>query len=201
MTQIKPMGDRIVVQADELENTTKSGIVLTGSADRTTDTGTVIAVGAEATEFTAGDRVLFVKNTGKEIDVDGDKLTVLTTTEVIGKVNTELEAIRDVIVCCDAEFGDQQTNAGIIIKSNIKESQGITSRWMRVHKVGTDIDYLQPGDWVLVEYGRWTEGFEVDGIEDAYRVDPKGCMAVSDVKPDTVYYNSDVATAQKLSRV
>lgn len=196
---LKPMGDRIVVRADELENTTKSGIVLTGSADRTTDTGTVIAVGPEATEFAAGDRVLFVKNTGKEINIEDDVLTVLNTEEVIGTVNTELEAIRDVIVCCDAEFGDQQTSAGIIIKSNIKESQGITSRWMRVHKVGTDIDFLQPGDWVLVEYGRWTEGFEVDGIEEAYRVDPKGCMAVSDEKPDTLYYNSDVVASEKRS--
>lgn len=198
---LRPMGDRIVVRADELENTTKSGIVLTGSADRTTDTGTVIAVGPEATEFTVNDRVLFVKNTGKEINIDDDTFTVLNTEEVIGTVNNELEAIRDVIVCCDAEFGDQQTSAGIIIKSNIKESQGITSRWMRVHKVGTNIDFLQPGDWVLVEYGRWTEGFEVDGIEEAYRVDPKGCMAVSDEKPDTLYYNSDVVASEKRSLV
>lgn len=190
------MGDRIVVQADAAENTTKSGIVL-ATKDKTTDTGTVIAAGPKATEFAEGDRVLFVKGTGKSIKLDGTEYTVLETAEIIGKVNAELEPVRNVIVCTDADFGDQVTQAGIVIKSNLKESQGITSRWMRVYKVGPKVDFIAPGEWVLVEYGRWTEAFEADNHDEAYRVDPKGCMAVSDEKPEAFYYNSDVVTAEK----
>lgn len=196
---IKPMGDRIIVQAD-LENNTTAGGIFIAKKETTTNTGTVLAAGPDATEFTEGDRVIFVKNAGKTVTHEDAELTVLEIAEVIGVVNDTLQSVRDVIVCTGADFGDQQTAGGIIIKSNIKESQGITSRWMQVYNVGPDIDFLQPGDWVLVEYGRWTEGFAVDGHDEAYRVDPKGCMAVSDTKPETLYYNSDTVTADRLQR-
>lgn len=192
------MGDRIVVKADAAEQQTESGLFIATKLNAVTDTGTVIAVGPEAVEFAEGNKVLFVKNTGNELKIDNQKYTVLNTEEVVGIINDNtLFPIRDIVVCADAEFGDQQTKAGIIIKSNIKESQGITARWMRVHKVGPDIDFIQPDEWVLVEYGRWTESFKVDGIEKAYRVDPKGCLAVTDQKPETLYYNSDVIASEK----
>lgn len=192
------MGDRIVVKADAAEQQTASGLFIATKVGAVTDTGTVIAVGPEATEFTKGDKVLFVKNTGNELKLDNEQLTVLATEEVIGIIKEgDLVAVRDRVVCADADFGDQQTKAGIIIKSNIKESQGITSRWMRVHKVGPEIDFISPGEWVLVEYGRWTESFKIDGIEKAYRVDPMGCLAASLEKPQTLYYNSDVIASEK----
>jgi co-chaperonin GroES (HSP10) len=117
-----------------------------------------------------------------------------------------IEPTRDNIICVDADFGDQTTAGGIIIKSNIKLSQGISSRWMQVFAVGPEIDSISAGDWVLVEYGRWTEEFSIsddrlpEGKALAWKVDPKGCMAVSSEKPETLYYNSAVVTADRLTR-
>lgn len=199
--EIKPLGNRIVVKPDDFQDTTASGIVIAGATDRVTDTGAVVAVGPEVSGISANDQILFVKNTGAEIQLDGETYVTLTVEEVVGLINQSLEPVEDVIVCSDADFGDQQTKAGIIIKSNLNESQGITSRWMRVHKVGPKVDVVSPGQWVLVEYGRWTNAFSADGVDKMYRVDPKGCMAVADEKPDTLYYNSDVVTADKKVRV
>jgi hypothetical protein len=59
---------------------------------------------------------------------------------------------------------------------------------MEVFDVGPEIDFLKPGQWVYVEYGRWTEGFKVkdDRLEEGqeiWKVDPAGCMLVADEKP------------------
>lgn len=115
----------------------------------------------------------------------------------------KIKAIRDHILCTHADFGDQTTKAGIVIKSNIDKSQGISSRWMQVFEVGPDIDWLTPGEWVLVEYGRWSNGLSVrderlaDGEGKVWKVDPAGCMAVADEKPDTLYYNDQVIPSNK----
>lgn len=117
----------------------------------------------------------------------------------------KIQAIRDHILCTDAEFGDQTTSGGILIKSTMGKSQGITSRWMKVFEVGPDIDWLKPGEWVLVEYGRWSNALTVrddrftDGQGEVWKVDPKGCMAVSDEKPDTLYYNDQTFQADRKS--
>lgn len=116
-----------------------------------------------------------------------------------------IRPIRDNILCINADFGDYVSDAGLIIKSNIKESQGITPRWMQVFAVGPDINWLQSGQWVLVEYGRWTESIEMqddrfdtdDNKMDVWKVDPKGCLAVADEKPNTFNYNSDVIASEK----
>ena len=102
---------------------------------------------------------------------------------------TRLKAYSDNILAINGDFGDQQTQSGIIIKSTIGKEEGVTPRWFEVFDVGPDIDWLTPGQWVYVEYGRWTEGFKVpdDRLEEGQKVwklDPKGCLAVTDEKPD-----------------
>ena len=97
----------------------------------------------------------------------------------------------DNIFCIEGDFGDKTTESGIIVKATIGKSEGVTPRWFKVFDVGPDIDYLKPGQWVYVEYGRWTEGFKVpqdDRLEPdqkIWKVDPNGCMLVSDEEPDT----------------
>jgi hypothetical protein len=103
------------------------------------------------------------------------------------------------IIGTDADFGDQVTAAGIIIKDNSKKSQGITPRWFRVHSVGDEVQDLEPDTWVLVAYGRWTESWKFEG-RDYWRLDPEGCLATSITKPETLYYNRNVATAERMTR-
>lgn len=117
----------------------------------------------------------------------------------------KLKPFGDNIICTDADFGDQTTQSGIILKSNVKQSQGITPRWFRVFAVGEEIDWLKPDQWVLVEYGRWTEGFDFDDDRNAeekrfWKIDPNACLATADEKPDTLYYNKEKVTADKLVR-
>jgi len=116
-----------------------------------------------------------------------------------------IKATGDNILCTDGDFGETVTKAGIIIKSTTGSSDGIVPRWFRVLSVGSDIDFLQEGNWVLVEYNRWTEGLDVEDDrlrerEKIWKVDPKACLAVSDEKPDAINIVSDAIFAPKKIR-
>ena len=93
---LKPLGDRLIVQAIEEEATTASGIVLPETAKEKPQKGKVIAVGDGAWDETGekrvpldvaeGDEVLYSKYGGTEIKVDGDDLLVLRESDVLAKV-------------------------------------------------------------------------------------------------------------------
>lgn len=114
----------------------------------------------------------------------------------------KLRAINDVILGINGEFGDHVTEAGIIVKSTSGKNEGITPRWFEILDVGPEIDWVQPGQWVYVEYGRWSEALTLkddrlpEGKGDIWRIDSKGCMLVSDERPDNQFnYNTDTAFA------
>ena len=93
---LKPLGDRLIVQAIEEEETTASGIVLPDTAKEKPQKGKVIAVGEGAwddegekrrpLDVAEGDEVLYSKYGGTEIQVDGDDLLVLRESDVLSKV-------------------------------------------------------------------------------------------------------------------
>ena len=90
---IRPIGDRIAVRPVAAEETTKSGIVLPGSAQETPHQGEVVAVGsgyvAQATgqriplEIKVGDKVVYGKHAGIEVKFDGEELVLLTENDVL----------------------------------------------------------------------------------------------------------------------
>ena len=93
--QLKPLGDRMVVEPKEKETTTASGLVLPDTASEKPQQGTVIAVGPgprdEDGEYIAmdvkeGDTVLFAKYAGTEIKVDGKKVLILKESDVLALV-------------------------------------------------------------------------------------------------------------------
>jgi len=105
-----------------------------------------------------------------------------------------VRAIRDNILCIDANFGEQQTKSGIVIQKTIGKDEGIHPRWFKVHSVGPEIDWCKQGDWLYVEYGRWTEGMDMtddsfdteNNIKTVWKVDPTACMLISETEPDSV---------------
>lgn len=113
----------------------------------------------------------------------------------------KLRAIRDTILAINGDFKDHVTESGIIVKSTAGKNEGITPRWFQVLEVGEDSQYLvSEGQWIYVEYGRWTEALELsdDRIEggkgDVWRIDPAGCLAVSDEAPENTFqFNKDTA--------
>jgi chaperonin GroES len=89
--QLKPLGDKVVVEVIDEPQTTASGIVLPDSAKEKSQRGTVVAVGSGklldsgervALEVKVGDTVVFAKYGGTEIDLDGKELMILSERDI-----------------------------------------------------------------------------------------------------------------------
>ncbi len=91
---IKPLADRVVVKLTEAEETTKSGIILTGSAKEKPQVSEVVAVGpggivdGNKVEMYVkpGDKVLTGKYSGTEVKVDGVEYTILRQEDILAIV-------------------------------------------------------------------------------------------------------------------
>ncbi len=91
---IKPLADRVVIQMTEAEETTKSGIILAGSAKEKPQVAVVTAVGpggvVDGKEVTmqvkVGDKVLISKYTGTEVKVDGAEYTIVRQNDILAIV-------------------------------------------------------------------------------------------------------------------
>jgi len=91
---IKPLGDRVVVKMTEMEETTKSGIVLPGTAKEKPQVAEIMAVGpggiVDGKEITmqvkVGDRVLISKYAGTEIKMDNVEYTILRQNDILAIV-------------------------------------------------------------------------------------------------------------------
>src|SRR6476661_7173684 len=94
--KLKPLGDRLIVQAVEEDETTASGIVLPDTAREKPQRGRVLAVGpgqrSEQTgelipmDVAVGDEVVFSKYGGTELRTGGEDLLILRQSDVLAKV-------------------------------------------------------------------------------------------------------------------
>lgn len=76
----------------------------------------------------------------------------------------DIEPLQDDILVVQMEQGDEVTKAGIIVLDDNGKTHGVRPRWCQVYKVGKKQKDIVPGQWVLVEHGRWTRGIPfVDG--------------------------------------
>jgi chaperonin GroES len=94
-TQLKPLGDRLVVKPTPREEMTKSGIVLPDTAKERPQEGTVLAAGPgrtlddgsrEAMEVTVGQKILFQKYAGTEFKLDDDELLILSQKDILAVI-------------------------------------------------------------------------------------------------------------------
>ena len=91
---IKPLADRVVIKMVEAQETTKSGIILAGSAKEKPQVAEVVAVGpggvVDGKEVTMylkpGDHVLMSKYAGTEVKIDGVEYTILRQDEILAIV-------------------------------------------------------------------------------------------------------------------
>lgn len=85
---------------------------------------------------------------------------------LVTRVKGSVRPIRNRVIVSGMEFGEQTTAGGIIISSDDGKDRGIKPRWGLVEAKGSENkDPYDIGDWILIEHGRWTRGFEVE-IED-----------------------------------
>ncbi len=92
--KLKPLADRVILKRVAAEETTKSGIILTSSAQEKPQVYEVIAVGPGGVidgadvvmEVEVGDRVITGKYTGTEVKLDGEELTIVKQSEILAIV-------------------------------------------------------------------------------------------------------------------
>ena len=91
---IKPLGDRVVIKKLEAESTTKSGIVLTGTAKEQPQEAEVMAVGPGAVvdgkrvemDVKVGDKILYSKYAGTDVKVAGEEYIILRQDDILAIV-------------------------------------------------------------------------------------------------------------------
>ena len=93
---LQPLGDRLIVEVLEEEETTGSGIVLPDTARERPQRGGVLAVGPGersehsgeliAMDVAEGDEVIFSKYGGTEIKLGTDEVLILRESDVLAKV-------------------------------------------------------------------------------------------------------------------
>ena len=91
---LKPLADRVVVKLVEAEETTKSGILLAGSAKEKPQVAEVVAVGPGgivdgkevAMTVKVGDKVITSKYSGTEVKIDGTEFTIVRQDDILAIV-------------------------------------------------------------------------------------------------------------------
>jgi chaperonin GroES len=95
MPKLKPLGERVVVQAVEREEVTRSGLVLPDTAKEKPQEGKVIAVGpgklleggkVVPPDVREGDRIIFSKYSGTEFKLDGEDYLILSERDILAVV-------------------------------------------------------------------------------------------------------------------
>jgi chaperonin GroES len=94
-TKITPLGDKVVVQPTQREETTKSGIVLPDTAKEKPQEGVVVAVGNGRVtdggdrvkpEVKEGQKVLYAKYAGTEVKLDEEDYLILSEKDILAVV-------------------------------------------------------------------------------------------------------------------
>lgn len=87
---VKPLADRVLIQPTAAEEVTASGIIIPDSAKEKPLQGTVLAVGNgtkdEEMVLKAGDKVLYGKYAGTEVEIDGEKVLIMRQNEVLAVI-------------------------------------------------------------------------------------------------------------------
>ncbi len=97
---IKPLADRVVIKSVEAEETTKSGIILTASAQEKPSIAEIVAVGPggmvdgkEVKMFVkVGQKVLISKYSGTEVKVDGEEYSIVKQDDILAVVEETAKA-------------------------------------------------------------------------------------------------------------
>lgn len=92
--KIRPLFDRVVIKSCEVEETTKSGLILTGNAKEKPQMAEVIAVapggvvdGKDVTmSVNVGDKVIYSKYAGNEVKLDGEEYIIVRQSDILAVV-------------------------------------------------------------------------------------------------------------------
>lgn len=93
--KLRPLDDRVVIRQLEAEEKTAGGIILPDTAKEKPQMGKIVAVGpgkladdGKRTKMTVkkGDKVIYAKYIGNDVEIDGDKYVILSEHDILGIV-------------------------------------------------------------------------------------------------------------------
>jgi len=87
--KVIPIGDRVLLKAEESEAKTKGGLYIPQTAQEKTQTGIVVAVGddKDAIKVKKGDKVMYDKYAGTTIQIDGKDHLIISMSDVIATIS------------------------------------------------------------------------------------------------------------------
>lgn len=94
-----------------------------------------------------------------------------------------ISAYKGKVLVSDLDNGEQVRESGIVLKDDASKESGIHPRWAKVHAVGEGVTDIMPGDFILVDTGRWSRNIEFEGTVLNLVDYPKGVLLVADKKP------------------
>ncbi|MBN1685816.1 MAG: co-chaperone GroES [Spirochaetales bacterium] len=83
--KIKPLGDRVLVKIEGMEEKTAGGIYIPQTAQEKTQTGVVVAVGddKDVIKVKKGDRIMFDKYAGTTVAIEGDDHLIMKMDDIL----------------------------------------------------------------------------------------------------------------------
>eukprot|EP00588_Corethron_pennatum_P005269 CAMPEP_0194300820 /NCGR_PEP_ID=MMETSP0169-20130528/61467_1 /TAXON_ID=218684 /ORGANISM="Corethron pennatum, Strain L29A3" /LENGTH=257 /DNA_ID=CAMNT_0039051029 /DNA_START=572 /DNA_END=1345 /DNA_ORIENTATION=- len=131
-----PMSNFVLIRVDKTPEQTEGGIILSKSAKKKATTGTVISIGPGETHqdtgvvipmpVAAGDKVQYGEYDGTEIDIDGEKHTLIRNSDVLVKYSGESPTLADVQVTGDSLLvlprEEEETTGGLLIAATSRKA-------------------------------------------------------------------------------
>jgi co-chaperonin GroES (HSP10) len=113
-----------------------------------------------------------------------------------------IKALSKDVLVINMDMGEQKTAGGLIIQSDDGKAHGVKPRWAKVYKVGSEIDFVKEGQWILIEHGRWTRKIKIndgEGEKEFQKVETKSIIAVANEKPNDFYIGQEFSNGSSLT--
>ncbi len=101
--KFRPLHDRVLVRRIEQDEKTAGGIIIPDTAQEKPTEGEVLAVGSgvrdengklQPLDVTAGDRILFGKWSGTEVELDGEELLIMKESDIMGVLKSAKSSVK-----------------------------------------------------------------------------------------------------------
>ncbi|KAK3282244.1 20 kDa chaperonin, chloroplastic [Cymbomonas tetramitiformis] len=120
---VKPVGDRIVVKVEKKAQVTSGGVFLAQTTTEGPSTGEIVSLGTGEVTLSLGDKVLYSKFAGTEVELGGSTHVILKQDDCVGTMAGDVSSLkplddRILIKCQEVE---DTTSGGLILTEAAKE--------------------------------------------------------------------------------
>jgi co-chaperonin GroES (HSP10) len=113
----------------------------------------------------------------------------------------DIKALSKDVLVIDMDMGEQKTAGGLVIQSDDGKAHGVKPRWAKVYRVGSEVNFVKEGQWILIEHGRWTRKIKIDdgeGEKEFQKVETKSIIAVANQKPNDFYIGKEFSNGSSM---